>query len=149
MGRGMRVSSIVLALAMLAGCSSSSTPPSPFAVVPGPTPTVYGGSIQDSVSGAGTLRLILSTAAGVTGGTWSATFNGRTEPTLIVTAVAANGLLTGTVHPEVTDNGGSSGCTSSMTATLSASGISGTYSTFAVTRTCPTPKVGSFTVTRQ
>ena|SRR2546430_1840832 len=141
-----RLSSIVLACAALAECSSSSTPPSPFGFAPGPTPTVYAGSIQDSVSGSGTLRLTLSTAAGVTGGTWTATFNGRSEPTLVVTGAVANDLLTATVHPEETDT---SGCTSTMTATLAASGITGRYSTFAVTRTSPAAHIGSFIVTRQ
>src|SRR5256885_6253405 len=110
-----RLSSIVLACAALAECSSSSTPPSPFGFAPGPTPTVYAGSIQDSVSGSGTLRLTLSTAAGVTGGTWTATFNGRSEPTLIVTGAVASDVPTATVHPEETDTSSTSGCTSTMT----------------------------------
>ena len=149
MGTVVRVAAIVVAAGMVAGCGSQSTGTSPFAIAPGPTPAVYAGSIQDSVSGAGTLRLTLSSAAGVIGGTWAAAFNGRSEPILTFTGVLANDVLTGTVHPEVTDTSGSSGCTLSMTATVSGPGISGTYSTFAVTRTCPTMAAGSFTVTRQ
>src|SRR5947208_12541466 len=124
-----RLFAALVLLTSAIGCGGGTTATAPFAVVPGPQPTAYAGSIQDSVSGSGTLRLTLSTAAGVTGGTWTATFNGRSEPTLVVTGAVANDLLTATVHPEETDT---SGCTSTMTATLAASGITGRYSTFAV-----------------
>ena len=144
-----RLSSIVLACAALAECSSSSTPPSPFGFAPGPTPTVYAGSIQDSVSGSGTLRLTLSTAAGVTSGTWTATFSGRTEATRFVSGVVANDVYTATVYPYGNEVVTTSGCISSMTAMLSASGVSGNYSTFRVTTSCPTAQTGSFTLTRQ
>ena len=145
----VRVAAIVLVASTVAGCGSQSTGTSPFAVAPGPTPTVYAGSIQDSISGAGALRLTLSSAAGVIGGTWAATFNGRSQPVLTFTGTLANDVLTGTVSPEVTDTSGSSGCTLSMRATVSGPGISGTYSTFAVTPTCPAAAAGGFTVTRQ
>ena len=110
----VRVAAIVLVASTVAGCGSQSTGTSPFAVAPGPTPTVYAGSIQDSISGAGALRLTLSSAAGVIGGTWAATFNGRSQPVLTFTGTLANDVLTGTVSPEVTDTSGSSGCTLSM-----------------------------------
>jgi len=63
--------------------------------------------------------------------------------------VLANDVLTGSVYPEVTDTSGSSGCTLSMRAAVSGPDISGTYSTFAVTPTCPAAAAGRFTVTRQ
>jgi hypothetical protein len=136
------------ALVAAAACGSSSAT-SPLGVAPGPAPTVYVGSIQDSASGAGTLRLTLSTVQGVVGGTWTATFNGRSEPTLVITGVPQNDQLTATIHPEVTDTSGSSGCTLSMTATIAASQISGTYASFAVTPTCPAARTGTFAATRQ
>ena len=67
MSQLMRLSSIGLTMVAAAACDPSSTL-SPLGFVPGPTPAVYAGSIQDSLSGTGTLRLTLSTAAGVTSG---------------------------------------------------------------------------------
>ena len=148
MSQLMRLSSIVLTMVAAAGCNPSSTL-SPLGFVPGPTPAVYAGSIQDSLSGTGTLRLTLSTAAGVTSGTWTATFSGRTEATRFVSGVVANNVYTATVYPYGNETVTTSGCISSMTAMLSASGVSGNYSTFRVTASCPTAQTGSFTLTRQ
>ena len=148
MSQLMRLSSIVLTMVAAAACNPSSTL-SPLGFVPGPTPDVYAGSIQDSLSGTGTLRLTLSTAAGVTSGTWTATFSGRTEATRFVSGVVANDVYTATVYPYGNEVVTTSGCISSMTAMLSASGVSGNYSTFRVTTSCPTAQTGSFTLTRQ
>src|SRR6476469_7819886 len=92
------------AIVATAACGSSSGT-SPIPLAPGPAPAVYAGSIQDSVSGDGTLRLTLSTVAGVAGGTWTATFNGRTDPTLVITAVPQNDQLTATIHPDINSTG--------------------------------------------
>jgi len=143
-----RLFAALVLLTSAIGCGGGTTATAPFAVVPGPQPTAYAGSIQDSISGAGTLRLTLSSAAGVTGGTWTATFNGRSEPTRVISGSVANDVFTATVNPDQS-SGGSTGCTSLVSATFAASSLSGTYSVFAVTPSCPAAPTGSFTVTRQ
>ena len=143
-----RLLAALVLLGAAIGCGGGSTATAPFSVIPGPQPTAYAEPIQDSNSGVGTLRVTLSSAAGVTGGTWTATFSGRTEPPRVISGSVANDVLTATVNPDQT-SGVNSGCTSLVSATFTASSLSGTYSGFAVTPTCPAPSTGTFTVTRQ
>jgi hypothetical protein len=143
-------STILLLLTGAAACTSS-LPPSIPTVIPGPTPTPYSGTVQDAVSGVGTLRITLSTYGSLISGTWNVTFNGRAAAMRYISGTVNNNMLAGTVHPEASDSPFffSTGCTSSLTATFSSSTITGTYSTAAATAACPTPPSGSFSVTRQ
>jgi hypothetical protein len=145
----MRLTLIAFAVAACAACTSSPAPSALLPFEPGPTPTIYLGSIQDSESGPGTLRLSLSTAAGVTAGTWDATFSGRPTLTRTVTGTIANNVLTATVRVQEGIVTSPDGCTFTMTSTFSANGLSGTYVAFAITPTCPTLRSGSFALTRQ
>ena len=132
----------------LVSCSSGG-PSSPPFLLPGPTPTVYAGSVQDSADGAGTVRITLTTVQGVTTGTWTPTFGGRTQGARVIDGQVNANMFTGSIHPFVDEVSSESGCTWSVTGAFSSSGFSGTYSTFAVTRSCPTATTGSFTATPQ
>lgn len=84
---------LVLALAgtLVGGCNNSSSAPSAFlpGFIPGPAPTIYTGSIVDSVAGTGTLKVSLNSAGGLDSGTWDMSFAGKAEPTYTVSGPAA------------------------------------------------------------
>jgi hypothetical protein len=129
--------------------SSSTGPSSPPFLLPGPTPTVYAGSVQDAVNSAGTVRITLTTVSGVTTGTWTPTFGGRTQGASVIDGKVASNMFTGSVHPFEGEGFSDTGCTLSVTGTFSSSGFSGTYSTLNGTRSCPAATTGRFTVTPQ
>jgi len=147
MGQLMRCCVAILAATTLVSCSSG--PSSPPFLLPGPTPTVYAGSVHDSADGDGTVRITLTTVSGVTTGTWTPTFGGRTQGARVIDGQVNGSMFTGSIHPFVNEVSSESGCTLSATGAFSSSGFSGTYSTFAVTRSCPTATTGSFTATPQ
>jgi hypothetical protein len=148
MGRLVRCCSAMLVVTTLVSCSSGGPSMPPF-LLPGPTPTVYAGSVHDSADGDGTVRITLTTVSGVTTGTWTPTFGGVTQLASVIDGQVNANMFTGSVHPFVDAGSSLSGCTLSVTGTFSSSSFSGTYSTFAVTRSCPTADTGSFTAMPQ
>ena len=125
---------LVLALgsALVAACHNSSSAPSTFlpGFVPGPAPTIYTGSITDSVMGAGTVKVSLNEAGGLISGTWDMSFAGKADPTYTISGSEGSeyDATVTTCH----DNGSGVNCVSNCTfrfaGTLTSSRLTGTYS---------------------
>jgi hypothetical protein len=144
---------LVLAVgsALVAACNNSSSAPSTFlpGFIPGPAPTIYTGSITDSVEGNGTLKVSLNEAGGLISGTWDMSFAGKADPTYTISGPegAAYDATVTTCH----DNGSGlncvSNCTFRFTGTLTNSSLAGTYS--ATTAQPCSGRTGSVKATKQ
>jgi hypothetical protein len=125
-------------VALLAtACTGSSTGPSQSLNLSGN----WSGSISDTVSGAGTIRLTLAQSGSSITGTEQSVYNAGTGSGSLTGSV--NGLtLTGIAAPSVPTE-----CQSSITAAINSSGtqISGTAATF----DCTAAESATFTVTKQ
>jgi hypothetical protein len=122
---------VVAGSVLVAGCSSDSSAPSSFlAFIPGPAPTIYAGSIVDSVAGTGTLKVSLNSAGGLISGNWDMSFAGKADPTYTISGPESTAYQA-TITTCKTDQFGES-CTSKcafhFTGTLTNSSLSGTYS---------------------
>jgi hypothetical protein len=144
---------IVAACLMVSGCNNTSSSPSPvLAFTPGPAPTVFAGTLADSSRGNGTLTVSLTNAGGLTSGFWNTSFGGKADPAYFVSGVVNGTNYAATVttcfeNINVSSGCGPNNCTLTLTASLTASNLSGTY-TAAPNQPC-TGRAGSVTATKQ
>lgn len=145
---------VVVLATTIAGCVKTPTTPSlgvlPY--VPGPAPTVFSGSIQDSVGGNGSITIQLTTASGITSGTWIMSFGTTSETRLI------SGSISGTSYtaevsqcnndPSVGGTTCIPNCRMSFFATLTSTTLSGTY-TEVPGDSCATPRSGTVNAVKQ
>ena len=69
--------------------------------------------------------------------------------TRVVSGTIVDNVFTATVRVQDGIVTTPDGCTFTLTATFSATALSGTYSAFAVTSNCPTLESGNFSVARE
>lgn len=140
-----------LTLGFVCAAAACSQPSSVAPSLLKPPSTTYAGQITDSVEGVGTARVTLTTAAGVTGGTWDMAFGGKFDPTIYLNGAVAGSVYTGTLTNGSNDSFGTtqSGCSLIVNATLTDASFSGSYKAFAVTPTCPVPRTATFNLIRQ
>jgi hypothetical protein len=130
----VRISSAWLVLvlgALTASCNNSSSAPTPLlAFVAGPAPTIYAGSIADSVEGNGTLKVALNSAAGLVAGTWDMSFAGKADPTYTISG--PEGTAYSATVTTCKDNGFGLNCNSKcafhFSGSLTTTSLNGTYS---------------------
>ena len=128
-----------LLLVIVAGCGGGNS--TPTASTTTSVDGTWAGSVQDSLAGAGTVRVTLASSGSLVTGTWGATFPDpayNTSGTVNGTSTATS--LSLTVTPSV-----AGACPFTFTATRSSNQLSGTYATF----DCNVSVSGSATVTRQ
>jgi hypothetical protein len=125
---------LLLALACLpvAGCTNSSSSPSPFlAFTPGPAPTIYAGTIADSTKGNGTLKVSLTGAGGLISGNWDMSFGGKADPTYVISGPDSGSTTYTATVTTCVDTGLGENCRSNcefrFTGSLTGSSLSGTY----------------------
>ena len=139
--RRLSLGLLVLASVATGGCVNS--PSSPFAVVPGPAPTVYTGTTVDSIDGSGTLTVSLVTVQDLVSGSWEASFGGKTTKQYI-TGPLSGSTYTATFQSEPsTETTFSTDCVKRFDGTLTASSISGSYHDLP-SRLCPS-RTGTMT----
>jgi hypothetical protein len=96
--------------------------------MPGPVPTVFTGTVVDSIDGAGTLTVSLVGVQDLVSGTWDTSFAGKAVRQY-VTGPLSGSTYTATFEPcpstETTGCGPS--CIKRFSGTLTASSLSGTY----------------------
>jgi hypothetical protein len=137
---------------LIAGCTDTSSSPSSFlAFTPGPAPTVFAGTIVDSVRGSGTVTVSLNSAGGLTSGLWNMSFGGKADPVYFVSGTLSGNNYAATVTTCV-DNSDSAGCapnncTLALAGSLSSSTLTGTY-VAAPNQSC-TGRTGSVNATKQ
>jgi hypothetical protein len=121
--RTITTSLLVVACLVVAGCSPSS-PSSLFASTPGPAPTVYTGTVMDSINGSGTLTVSLVTVLGLTSGAWDMSFGGKADAHRNV-----SGQLNGTVYDATVyqDSGDNMFDEFKVTGSLTAGSLTGSY----------------------
>jgi hypothetical protein len=147
---------IVVALAvMTAACMRTPTTPSvgTLAYVPGPAPTVFTGSMQDSVGGNGSITVLLATASGLTSGTWIMAFGTRGEPTRFISGSISGTSYTAEVSqclydPNVGGVACIPNCRMSFQATLTSTTLSGSYAE-EPGDSCGTPRSGTVNAVKQ
>jgi hypothetical protein len=126
--RGCIVLLLILAAECLivAGCNAASPTSPQFAYTPGPTPTVYSGTIIDSVGGTATLKVSLVSAANVITGTLS--FGGNAGGWSILGTLSGNNY-TAIITPCSNNSDGQceTSCSFSFAGSLTSSSLSGTY----------------------
>jgi hypothetical protein len=136
---------------IVSGCTTASSPTSAqFAYTPGPTPTVYSGTISDTNSGSGTVKVSLTNAAGLTSGTWDMSFGGKADPEYVVSGTLSGNDYTAKLSGCVTTADSVScttNCTFSFAGTFTSSGLSGTYTANPV-QSCPV-RTGNVNATKQ
>ncbi len=121
---------------LLASCTQSPTTPSAlplsagFAFTSGPAPTIYAGSDQDSLSGAGSARVTVSTFDAITSGTWDMTFPESTaDPTRYFSGELAGAALTVVMQESTLDGSvvAFTDCKLRFDGTLTSAKLTGTY----------------------
>lgn len=138
----------VSACLIVAGCNSpSSTSFSPF--TPGAAPTIYTGTVVDSSKGNGILTVSLSSAGGLTGGTWAMSFGERADPERLISGTVSGSNLIATIKDcqETDVMSCVPNCHFSFAGSLTSSSLSGTY-TAVSERLCPA-RTGSVNATKQ
>jgi hypothetical protein len=144
---------MLLATGIVGACAKA-TPTAPLGVlayVPGPSPTVFSGPMQDSVGGTGSITIQLTTASGVTSGTWIMSFGGTAEPPRLI-----SGSINGTTYTaEVSQcNNDLSGtlcfpnCRLSFSGSLTSATLSGSYAEVPGD-SCQTPRSGTVNAVKQ
>ena len=137
----------VLVSVMLSACRASPSSPNGF-VFPssGPLPTLYVGTVQDTLKGTGSVRVTETVVLGLASGYWDMTFSGLADPTRLV-----SGSLNGTTYNAEFSQGASAdelfGCQFVLTASLTPSRLTGTYVSHS-TRDCP-DRSGTVDLTKQ
>ena len=137
--------SAVLISVMLSACSASPSSPSAFFPIPGPSPTVYAGTVQDTLRGTGSIRVTETVVLGLASGSWDMTFSGVADPTRTV-----SGPLNGTTYNAIFSQGTGDqpfGCQFVLAASLTPSRLTGTYVSRS-TRDCP-DRSGTVDLTKQ
>ena len=126
MGRAVAA---VAALTPLISCNSMGSGPTPIVQVHTAPQTVYTGMITDSISGAGSLTVLVGSSGSSTGGTWLATFPGQKSSTRFVTGTLKGTAYTATVSDciETDTEGCFPDCRQTFTGTLTNSGLTGNY----------------------
>jgi len=122
----MRILWIGGVFAAATACGSTPTLPLPVA---GSPPTVYAGTITDSISGTGSLTVTVSSAGSSTGGTWLETFPGKNARSRFVNGTLNGSSYTATVSDciETASQSCFPNCRQTLTGTLTASALSGSY----------------------
>jgi hypothetical protein len=144
---------VVAACLIVWGCNNTASSPSPLlAFTPGPAPTVFTGTLADSSRGNGTLTVSLTNAGGLTSGFWNVSFGGKADPAYFVSGVVSGTSYAAIVTTCFENINGSAGCgpnncTLSLSASLTSSTLSGTY-TAAPNQPC-TGRTGSVSATKQ
>ena len=128
----MRRLLLIGALTGLAACNSLGTSPSSSqpSLPPPTTPqTVYTGSITDSVNGAGSVTISVSSVESIAGGTWSATYPGLRTVTRFISGTLKGTAYTATVSDciETDSQACFPNCRQTFTGTLTSAGLTGTY----------------------
>lgn len=139
---------------MLMACNHTApTSPMLLPYVPGPSPSVFSGTIVDSTRADGVVTVSLATASGLTSGTWNMSFGQKADPQYYVSGTVSGSqytaTLNGCISTDVSLSCGSS-CTFSFMGTFDGSGLTGAYkSTDATaTQTCPA-RTGAINATKQ
>ena len=131
----MRVAiGLVIAACLAAGACNRASTSGLFPTVPGPAPTVYAGSITDSINGTGTLKVSLTDAAGLTSGTWEMMFGAKADPVYFISGPGGSTTYTANVTTcSASFSGGTStggcvtNCEFSFAGSLTSSSLNGTY----------------------
>jgi hypothetical protein len=139
----MRLILAALTATLAAACSSSSSALTPY--FPGPTPTVYAGTVTDSIGGSGTVSISLTAVQGLMSGTWDMSFAGKADPRRYISGTLSGSAYTATV--EQCPTGCAPDCRFVFTGTVSSSNLIGTY-TPVVNGVCPA-HAGSVSATKQ
>jgi hypothetical protein len=140
-------------LALMACARTTPTSPLLLPYVPGPSPSVFSGSIVDSTQANGVVTVSLATASGLTSGTWNMTFGQKADPQYYVSGTVSGTQYTATMNGCIqTDvsSSCSSSCRFSFAGTFGSSGLTGTYASTdaTATATCPA-RTGTINATKQ
>src|SRR4051812_32373336 len=96
--RARRLVIAILPCLLVAGCGSTPTSSSFLAFAPGPAPTVYSGTVTDSVGGSGTVKVALLNVQDLVSGTWDMSFAGKADPTRYISGPISGSAYTATVE---------------------------------------------------
>jgi hypothetical protein len=118
---------VVAASLVMAGCGSSST--APAFILPGPTPTVYTGTVVDSAKGPGAFTVSLVSVGGLMSGTCDMSFSGKAEKDY-VSGTVSGGVYTARFEacPSTESTSCSPDCTLTFSGSITASSLTGVYS---------------------
>src|SRR3954451_23546581 len=92
--RTRRLVGAIVSCLIVVGCGSTPSPTSFLAFAPGPAPTVYSGTVTDSVGGSGTVKVGLLNVQDLVSGTWDMSFGGKADPTRYVSGPISGSAYT-------------------------------------------------------
>jgi len=149
----IRVAGICLVALGIIGCTSTSPDAPLLPFLPGPTPSVFTGTVADSITGNGVVTISVTNTSGVTSGTWNMSFGQKNEPQYIISGSVNGTQYSATMNTCIatgTSLSCSTPCSFSFSGTFAASGLTGTYASTNSDglQSCPA-RTGTINTTKQ